>query len=120
MNKFCLVFQTRSTNERLKCKAGFPLGEFVRANREKSNLIGYQPITFAFCLFARKKFAKWKTGIRHGFILSLGRGNRGGGRDEQGNRGAGRGSQGDKSGGKHSRLQARGMNIFLLSIVLFS
>ncbi len=42
-------------------KACFPLGEFVHANREKSNLIGWRqtlttsPPTFAFCLFARKK-----------------------------------------------------------------
>jgi hypothetical protein len=38
-------------------KAGLPLGEFVRANREKSNLIGWR----LFLLVRAKKIAKWKT-----------------------------------------------------------
>ena len=52
-------------------KAGFPLGEFVRANREKSNLIGWrQTLTSSpanhirFLLVRANKFAKWKTGLR--------------------------------------------------------
>ena len=52
-------------------KAGFPaLGEFVRANREKSNLIGWrQTLTTSpanhirFLLVRANKFAKWKTGL---------------------------------------------------------
>ncbi len=52
-------------------KAGFPFGEFVRANREKSNLIGSrQTLTSSpanhtrFLLVRANKFAKWKTGLR--------------------------------------------------------
>ncbi len=51
-------------------KAGFPLGEFVRANRERSNLIGWrQTLTSSpanhvrFLLVRANKFAKWKTGL---------------------------------------------------------
>ncbi len=51
-------------------KAGFPLGEFVRAIREKSNLIGWrQTLTTSpanhirFLLVRANKFAKWKTGL---------------------------------------------------------
>ena len=51
-----------------KSKAGFPLGEFVRANREKSNLIGWrQTLTTSpanhirFLLVRANKFADWKT-----------------------------------------------------------
>ena len=58
-------------------KAGFPLGEFVRANREKSNLIGWRqtlttsPANHMHVLLVRaNKFAKWKTGFRH---VGLGR-----------------------------------------------
>ena len=32
----------RTNRARIVRKAGFPLGEFVRANREKSNLIGWR------------------------------------------------------------------------------
>ncbi len=53
-------------------KAGFPLGEFVRANREKSNLIGWrQTLTTSTAnhmhvlLVRANKFAKWKTDFRH-------------------------------------------------------
>ncbi len=52
-------------------KAGFPLGEFVRANRERSNLIGWrQTLTTSpanhirFLLVRANKFAKWKTGFK--------------------------------------------------------
>ncbi len=52
-------------------KAGFPLGEFVRANGERSNLIGWrQTLTTSpanhirFLLVRANKFAKWKTGLR--------------------------------------------------------
>ena len=55
-------------------KAGFPLGEFVRANREKSNLIGWrQTLTSSpanhirFLLVRANKFTKWKTGLIRGF-----------------------------------------------------
>ena len=51
-------------------EAGFLLGEFVRANREKSNLIGWrQTLTTSpanhirFLLIRANKFAKWKTGL---------------------------------------------------------
>ena len=51
-------------------KACFPLGEFVRANREKSKLIGWRqtlttspPNHIRFLLVRAKKFAKWKTGL---------------------------------------------------------
>ena len=51
-------------------KAGFPLGEFVRANRERSYLIGWrQTLTTSpanhihFSLVRANKFAKWKTGL---------------------------------------------------------
>ena len=51
-------------------KAGFPLGEFVRANREKSNLSGWRrKLTTSpanhirFLLVRANKFAKWKTGL---------------------------------------------------------
>ena len=53
-------------------KAGFPLGEFVRANREKSNLVGWrQTLTTSpanhirFLLVRANKFAKWKTGFNY-------------------------------------------------------
>ena len=52
-------------------EAGFPLGEFVRANRKKSNLIGWrQTLTSSpanhirFLLVRANKFAKWKTGLK--------------------------------------------------------
>ena len=55
-------------------KACFPLGEFVRANREKSNLIGWrQTLTTSpanhirFLLVRANKFAKWKTGLTKEF-----------------------------------------------------
>ena len=51
-------------------KAAFPLGEFVRANRKRSNLIGWrQTLTTSpvnhirFLLVRANKFAKWKTGL---------------------------------------------------------
>ena len=49
-------------------QACFPLGEFVHANREKSNLIGWrQTLTTSppnpFLLVRAKKIAKWKTGF---------------------------------------------------------
>ena len=54
----------------MRTKAGFPLGEFVRANKEKSNLIGWrQTLTSSpanhirFLLIRANKFAKWKTGL---------------------------------------------------------
>ena len=54
----------------IQAKAGFPLGEFVRANKEKSNLIGWrQTLTTSqanhirFLLVRANKFAKWKTGL---------------------------------------------------------
>ena len=57
-------------NKKYPFKAGFPLGEFVRANREKSNLIGWrQTLTTSpanhirFLLVRANKFAKWKTGL---------------------------------------------------------
>jgi hypothetical protein len=53
-------------------KACFPLGEFVRANRERSDLIGWlQTLTSSpanhihVLLIGAKKIAKWKTGFRH-------------------------------------------------------
>ena len=52
-------------------KAGFPLGEFVRANREKSNLIGWRHTLttspanhIRFLLVRANKFAKWKTDVK--------------------------------------------------------
>ena len=52
-------------------KAGFPLGGFVRENREKSNLIGWRqtltsspPNHIRFLLVRANKFAEWKTGLR--------------------------------------------------------
>ncbi len=54
----------------LPTETGFPLGEFVRANREKSNLIGWrQTLTTSpanhirFLLVRANKFTKWKTGL---------------------------------------------------------
>ena len=51
-------------------KSGFPLDDFVRANREKSNLIGWrQTLTSSsanhirFLHVRANKFAKWKTGL---------------------------------------------------------
>ncbi len=51
-------------------EAGFPPGKFVRANGEKSNLIGWrQTLTSSpanhirFLLVRANKFAKWKTGL---------------------------------------------------------
>ncbi len=48
----------------------FPLGKFVRANRENSNLIGWrQTLTTSpanhirFLLVRAKEIAKWKTGL---------------------------------------------------------
>ncbi len=48
----------------------FPLGEFVRANREKSNLIGWRQTLASssanhirFLLVRANKFAKWKIGF---------------------------------------------------------
>ena len=55
-------------------KAGFPLGEFVRANREKSNLIGWRqtltssPANHIRFLLVRQEFAKWNTGLRRAHI----------------------------------------------------
>ena len=52
-------------------KAGFLLSEFVRANRGKSNLIGWrQTLTTSpanhirFLLVRANKFAKWETGLK--------------------------------------------------------
>ncbi len=52
-------------------RRGFPLGEFVRANREKSNLIGWRQTRTTsptnqihFLLVRANKFAKWKTGFK--------------------------------------------------------
>ena len=52
-------------------QAYFPLGEFVRANREKSNLIGWRqtlttspPNHIRFLLVHAKEITKWKTGFR--------------------------------------------------------
>ena len=51
-------------------KACFSLGKFVRANREKSNLMGWRqtlttspPNHIRFLLVRAKKIAKWKTGF---------------------------------------------------------
>ena len=62
----------KGRDELILGKAGFPLGEFVRANREKSNLIGWrQTLTtlptnhIRFLLVRANKFAKWKTGLRY-------------------------------------------------------
>ena len=51
-------------------KAGFPLGEFVRANRQKANVIGWwcrqclSPANqIAFFSVRANKFTKWKTGF---------------------------------------------------------
>ncbi len=63
-----------------RLKAGFPLGEFVRANREKSNLIGWrQTLTTSpanhirFLLVRANNFAKWKTGLIPPVVDMLGR-----------------------------------------------
>ena len=52
--------------------SGISLGEFVRANKEKGNLIGWRqtlttsPANHIHFLFVRaNKFAKWKTGFIH-------------------------------------------------------
>ncbi len=66
------LLESHDTHTRkLRPKAGFPLDEFVRANREKSNLIGWrQTLTSSlanhirFLLVRANKFAKWKTGLR--------------------------------------------------------
>ena len=57
-------------------KASFPLGEFVRANRKRSNLIGWrQTLTTSpanhirFLLVRANKFAKWKTGLSPSIYL---------------------------------------------------
>jgi hypothetical protein len=54
----------------IEFKACFPLGGFVRANREKSNLIGWrQTLTtspfnhICFSLVRAKNIAKWKTSL---------------------------------------------------------
>ena len=64
----CLREQIRQVENRLK--ACFPIDEFVRTNREKSNLIGWrQTLTISpanhirFLLVRAKKIAKWKTGL---------------------------------------------------------
>ncbi len=51
-------------------KAGFPRGEFVRANKQKANVIGWRcrqclsPANqVAFFSVRANKFAKWKTGF---------------------------------------------------------
>ena len=56
--------------------ARFPLSEFVRANREKSNLIGWRqtltttpPNHIRLLLFHAKKIAKWKTGLPRAYVL---------------------------------------------------
>ncbi len=48
-------------------KAGFPLGEFVRANRKKKRLDWLVTNTDDI---RANKFAKWKTGFKPGFHLS--------------------------------------------------
>ncbi len=60
----------RSLQTNTMIKACFPLGEFFRANREKSNLIGWRqtlttsPANHIRLLLVRaKKIAKWKTGL---------------------------------------------------------
>ncbi len=52
-------------------KAGFPLGEFVRANKQKANVIGWwwrqclSPANQVASFSVRaNKFAKWKTGLK--------------------------------------------------------
>ena len=67
----CLERRIAGPQVRFLPEAGFPLGEFVRANREKSNLIGWrQTLTTSpanhirFLLVRTNKFAKWKTGLR--------------------------------------------------------
>jgi hypothetical protein len=60
---------TTTHSGRTYLEACFPPGEFVRANREKSNLIGWRGTnditTQSHSLFvcAREKIAKWKTGF---------------------------------------------------------
>ncbi len=51
----------------------FPLSKFVRANKEKSNLIGWRqtlttspPNHIRFLLVRAKIVAKWKTGLKGG------------------------------------------------------
>ena len=59
-----------------KFKAGFPLGEFVRANKQKANVIGWwwrqclSPANqVAFFSVRANKFAKWKTGLKCSEII---------------------------------------------------
>ncbi len=69
----CVVlffYLARGVRFRLWRKAGFPLGEFVRANREKNNLIGWRETLTSspanhirFLLVRANKFAKCKTGL---------------------------------------------------------
>ncbi len=59
-------------------KAGFPLGEFVRANKQKANVIGWwcrqclSPANqVAFFSVRANKIAKWKTGLQFSFQVFL-------------------------------------------------
>ncbi len=82
--KFKPIFQIRLVENRfytsvvvcilvkLQLKPVFPVREFVRANREKSNLIGWRqtlttspPNHIRFLLVRAKKIAKWKTGLKN-------------------------------------------------------
>ncbi len=58
------------SGQQMRFPLGFPLGEFVRANRERSNLIGWwQTLTTSpanhirFLLVCANQFAKWKNGL---------------------------------------------------------
>ena len=69
--KICEPEPCSENRVKVHSEAGFPLGEFVRANRERSNLIGWrQTLTTSpanhirFLLVRAKKFAKWKTGMK--------------------------------------------------------
>ena len=75
LTEFCEKMNAKNKNHLRKffknyCKAGFPLREFVRVNREKINLTGWrQTLTSSsanhirFLLVRANKFAKWKTGL---------------------------------------------------------
>ncbi len=59
-------------------KAGFPLGEFVRANKQKANMIGWwcrqclSPANqVAFFSVRANKFAKWKTSLTYSIYCPI-------------------------------------------------
>jgi predicted nucleic-acid-binding Zn-ribbon protein len=69
-NQCLKISNVLDVQENLNKRRLFSLGEFVRANREKSNLIGWrQTLTTSpanhirFLLVRANKFAKWKTGL---------------------------------------------------------